>query len=444
MSTKLVSRETPDMSTDPKIPHAARFLTRPAARRKWSGTTWGMLGITSLVACLGCQSFKEHFNRVRPNNPVVGPAPPRLTLDDSQSDKAVSEIQQTAALSDGSSTGEIVRISQVSAITPDPIDDSAVVAVVNSNQILASDIFAPYSKQMQMMKEKMPEEQYVQAQRELLKRDLPSQIERTLLSHAMRTSLKQEQAEKLDGVLDQAFEEHVLSLLEKTESASSVELNEKLEKEGTSLAMLRKTFGKHQLAMQYLSTQSEVKAEIGRVELLEYYNNHLADYSFPSKVKWQEIRVSFNKHGGRNEALKVLNEAVQDLQAGKTFGEVAKKYSDGPTASLSGEWDWTTKGSLSDTEIDEQLFTMPVGGISKIMEASDRFRVVKVVAREDAHITPFEDLQLEIRKQILTELQKNKKQEVVAKLKQTATIETIFDNDPELAEAMRDFGKTGP
>ena len=87
---------------------------------------------------------------------------------------------------------------------------------------------------------------------------------------------------------------------------------------------------------------------------------------------------------------------------------------------------------------------MPVGGISKIMEASDRFRVVKVVAREDAHITPFEDLQLEIRKQILMELQKNKKQEVVAKLKQTATIETIFDNDPELAEAMRDFGKTGP
>ncbi len=430
------------MPTDPKIPHAARFLARSPHRKTWVRTGWGLIGVTSLVTCLGCQQIKEHFNRVRPNNPVVGPPPPRLTMDDSQAPAGqAGVITQTAALESGSKTGEVVPLAQFEILGQTEISESTVVAIVNSNQILAGDVFGAYSQQMEKMKAQLTPEQFAQAQRDLLKRDLPDHIERTLLAHALKTSLKQEQVEKLDQVLDEAFNEHVGKLLEKTGTGSAMELNEKLKKEGTSLDDLRKTFGKHQLAMQYLATESEVNIEIGRQELLDYYNAHLQDYSHPSRVKWQELRISFGENGGRNGALEKLNEAVKDLQEGVSFGEVAKKHSDGPTATLGGEWDWTIKGSLADEEVNNQLFTLPVGGISKIMETPDYFRVVRVVTREDAHITPFEELQLDIRGTIIEAAQRKKTEEVVARLKKSATIETIFDSDSELYEKMRAFGK---
>ncbi|MCA8986611.1 MAG: peptidyl-prolyl cis-trans isomerase [Planctomycetaceae bacterium] len=403
----------------------------------WAQTGCKILGVASLAAVLGCQQISEHFNRVRPNNPVVGPPPPRISLEDSPSSL---EQSPQLAMASGSRTGEIIPISQVVGSSSEPIEDSTVVAVVNSNQILASDIFSAYSRQLIAMKDKMPEDQFAIAKIELLKRDLPDHIERTLLSHALKTSLKQEQIEKLDSVLDQAFEEHVRKLLVKTGTTSALELDEKLKSEGTSLDDLRKTFGKHQLAMQYLSQHTEVQAEIGRVELLEYYNAHRADYSHPTRVKWQELRVSFAKHGGRTEALAELNKAVADLQAGKTFFEVAQKYSDGPTASNGGEWEWTTQGSLADEQVDETLFSLPLNGISRILESKDDFRVLRITAREDAHITRFEELQLEIRGKIMADLRKEKTNQVVQELKRTATIETIFDHDPELAKAMRDFG----
>ena len=98
---------------------------------------------------------------------------------------------------------------------------------------------------------------------------------------------------------------------------------------------------------------------------MAYYDAHRSDYDVPAEVKWQELEVSFTKHGGKKQAWDVFNQAVQELQSqhGENFNEVVKKYTDGPKPDNGGQMGWTHKGSLANKEIERALFELPVGQI---------------------------------------------------------------------------------
>lgn len=397
----------------------------------------GLFLLVCLSMCVGCQSIKERFDTVRPNNPVVGPAPPRISLEQTSADTlGYASISKDAKVASG-----VLTVSHDDNGKLATISDSQIVAMVNGNPILAGDIFVPYSKQFVVMRQQLTEEQFTQAQRELLKRDLPDSIERKLLAHALKTTLKQEQVDQLDTILDAAFKEHVSSLLIKTKTASARELELKLQADGTSLEDIRKTFGEQQLAMQYLSTKSEVFVQTGRVDLLNYYQENIDKFSHPAQVKWEEIRISFSPEDGRPAAIKKLQQVMHELEQGLSFDEVAKRYSDGATASNGGEWDWTRKGSLADKNTEQQLFSMKTNEISGVLESPNAFQILKVVHRKDARVTPFEDVQQGIKGIIVQQKRKEKTALVIENLKASADIETIFDNDPEIKALMRDFGK---
>lgn len=401
------------------------------------GFLFGAFLLCSMLLLSGCQQVKEQFGRVRPNNPVVGPAPPRLSVEENSKDAlGYAQISKDATVASG-----VLLASHDANGELKQIPDAQIVAMVNGDPILAGDIFGPYTKQMEMMRKQLPAEQFALAQRELLKRDLPDSIERTLLAHALKTTLKQEQIDQLDTILDNAFKEHVARLLVKTKTASARELDLKLQADGTSLEQLRKTFGAQQLAMQYLSTESEVHVQLGRVDLLKFYNENIEKYTHPAQVEWQEIRVSFDQNNGRSGAIEKLNQAVSELQQGKDFAEVAREYSDGATASNGGTWEWTRQGSLADKKIEQMLFKMKKGQVSQVIESPGYFQILKITDRKDAKVTPFEQVQQNIQGEIYKLKKKKKTAQVIEKLKASADIETIFDNDPEIKAAMRDFGK---
>lgn len=193
--------------------------------------------------------------------------------------------------------------------------------------------------------------------------------------------------------------------------------------------------------MQYLATESQVNVQLGRVDLLNYYRENLDRFSHPTRVKWQEIRVSITPQQDRRAAVMKLNEVVKKLQEGVAFPDVAREYSDGPTASQGGNWDWTKEDSLADVELNKELFSLPTGAISRIIETDKYFRIIRVVEREDAHVTPFEKLQDGLREEIRSKKRHEKTAEVLRKLNETAVIQTIFDDDPALAEEMRKIGE---
>ncbi len=397
-----------------------------------------ILGLSLLA---GCDSLRTS----RVDNPVMPEAPPRVAL---QND---SEYSGDAYINDpldpkvnGVKPGEAVPVSYSNSTSTGENDFGHVVATVNGEPIFAADVLARYGTNLAKVKAEAPPFQYRQLRDGLLKRDLNDHIDRVLLVQQLKSTLEPAQMEQVEIQLGDLFEKEIDKLMERFGANSKVELHQMLHENNMTLATLKEAFTNQRLAMEYLRQKVDVPQKIGREELYAYYQKNIDDYKIQSKVRWQQILVSHKEHGGKEAAKNVLVKAIDELRRDIAFDEVAKKYSDGPTANNGGNWDWTEPGSLEDTEIERALFELPVGSkrsISRVFEREDDFQLVRVVERQDTGFTKFEVVQNEIRDKLLALAREEQSKSVIAELREEAVIETEFDaeNKPTVRSVL--FGQ---
>ncbi len=165
-------------------------------------------------------------------------------------------------------------------------------------------------------------------------------------------------------------------------------------------------------------------------QMTHYYETHKDDFTTPAKVRWEELTVSKAKYAGKNEALAAIARmGNRVLVGGEPFAEVAKQSSDGFTAMKGGLRDWVSKGSLTDKEIDEALFSpnLPVGKLSQIIETPQDYNIVRIVQRVDRKTEEFTEAQDKIRKKITEERTERQFREYLERLEKRTPIWTIFD-----------------
>lgn len=389
------------------------------------------------------------------DNPVLGPPPPRLEsamkqqklnhaaiasrakdrqkvlegdFEDSENpfETPVITASSSSTTATGSTTSAVSRIEE----TDDFLADSTVVAMVNGTPLFVSDVIGVYDFQLKQAEQRMKPEEYKKLRRALVKRDLKGHIERQLLIHEMKSTLKKEQLDQLQQHLVTAFEEERIPELQKGLGVNSPqELEEKLNQQGRSLYSEKDLFIKQQSAIQFMAVRARATDDYSREEVLARYRANIKDYEVPSKVRWQRIRITYAKHGGKDQAVGVLDEVIHKLQAGEDFGELAKKYSDGTRAEKNGQWGWTRRGSLAEPEIEKALFELPIGQTSQVFETSAAFQIVKVNDRKEAGHIPFADVQGKLEQSMISEARMKATTEILEKLHAKAVIETMFDLD---------------
>jgi hypothetical protein len=163
-------------------------------------------------------------------------------------------------------------------------------------------------------------------------------------------------------------------------------------------------------------------------ELLAYYREHLADYEHPARARWEELTVYFSSTKSKREAWnKLATLGNQVLQGRLPFAEAAKRGSDGVTASEGGEREWIQPGTLACEKLDRAVFGLPVGRLSPIIESEQGFHIIRVVERQDAHRTPFTEVQDDIRKQFNDEHFQKCVQDYIAQLKKRTRVWSYYD-----------------
>ena len=376
-----------------------------------------------LISLTGCGGLNV-FNSVKVDNPVVGPPPPRVErpYDRFTSDEPVyPDTNQVRQVRHDPQTGQL-------GSGGDELSGSQVVASVMGAPIFASEVLERYALELSRVQDQYPPAQYRELRKSLLIRDLPVHIERKLLVQSLRSTLQKEQIEMFEKHLDGLFLKEVDRLKQELGVHSTHELETKLKNEQkTSLSNLRDAFANQRMAMEYLATKSKPQRQIGRPDLLRYYDDHLDDYAIPAQVKWQQVLIDFNKHGGKRRAFEIVENVVQELKNNADVGDVARWYSDGPKASRGGHWDWIPRGSLNNRQIEKMLFELPVGEISQVIVGEHAYHLVKTNAREQAGFRKFEEVQNEIEKHLRKEMRAKATQKVLDELRENAVIETIFD-----------------
>lgn len=375
--------------------------------------------ILSLIAAAGCNGG----NRYKAENPVMPNAPPRRM--------AMRGVDATA--SDESAIAPVASWDD-NATAAQELSGSQVAATVNSRPIFVSDVLDRYQARLDTARGQMSPAEYRRLRLALLERDLPKMIENRLLVDALKSTLKPEQIEQMQTQLDRMFQLQVEQWKAKFGVGTLHEVEIELAREGASLHALKEEFANQTMAREYLKAKSNLKTDVSREELIAEYKTRLDSFAHPARVRWQELEIEFSEHGGRRGATEVLTEAVNALRNSVPFSEVAQRYSDGPTASQGGVRDWVDEGSLADSELEQTLFELPIGGVSQIFDKNGRFQIVRVLERQAAHYTPFEEVQDQLEQEILEREREQAFETVLSDLKKDALIITMFD-EPERVSA---------
>jgi parvulin-like peptidyl-prolyl isomerase len=379
------------------------------------------LGLLAVVlgVLVGCGTVQRPKNE----NPVLQAPPRRLSFDDS---RAVDHPGEH------SSSPEIrqVRLREADADEA-KVFNAKVVARVNGAPVFAGEVLERWGPVLKTAQGRLPAEDFIELRDAIVQVNLRGHIERKLLAERMRSSLKPDQIKQLEAHVDRLFEKEIDKLKAQMEVSTRTELELALNERGTTLDAYKEGFVTQRLAIEYVGAHIERPPPLTRPDLVAYYQAHLDEYKIPARVLWQHVQVTWNARVGREEAERKIEEARKALLRGEPFEAVARRLSDGPTASDGGRWDWTNRGSLAEQKLEEVLFTLPVGQVSSIIEGRSAFHLVKVLDRQAESRRPFAELQDEIAQKLEAERRNNLPEKFVEQLYQEAIIETSYDLSPD-------------
>lgn len=323
-----------------------------------------------------------------------------------------------------------------------PDDAAAVVAVVGQSRILAGDLLPRVDARLQEISasaSQPPSErelQYVRAMifRSLLNQSIQLKVlrESFLLSQiGTQTADKRRDAEhRLQTRANQMFQESELPRLKKKFNVQTVtEVDQQLRASGSSYELARQDFIDQMLAHLYRSEAIPQNPPVALIEIHNYYNDNREDYQVQAQARWEQLTADFARCGSRAAAEQLITEMGREAYFGGSMQSVAKQKSQEPFAARGGLHDWTTRGSLASTELDRQIFSLPLGVMSEVIEDETGLHIVRVLERKEAGLRSITDVQDDIRE----ELKKRKIDEAIRKVTQEmgqrVPVWTLFPED---------------
>jgi len=301
--------------------------------------------------------------------------------------------------------------------------------------ILASEVL-PAAEEMAA---RIPEAEREFARKAFAVKLLRGHIETKLIYQDALRTIPAERLPEIEKQIGEHFEkEEVPKRIEKAGVGSRRELDEKLQSLGTSLERTKRAFVQRMLAMQWLRQQNDLDPDISYDEMLDYYEKHLADFETPARARWEHLTVRIPRYTDGSEAYNKLAHMGNQLIEGVPMTDVLAAQPDGTPECQGGAQGWITKGSLEVSKtVEEAIFGLPVGRFSRIFQDKDGFHIVRVLEREGAERTPFHEAQAEIREK-LRELRRQEQVEAyLARLREQIPVWTVFDDDPEVAQLIR-------
>jgi parvulin-like peptidyl-prolyl isomerase len=321
---------------------------------------------------------------------------------------------------------------ELTAVQSDTVTEGAgrrvgrgeVAATVNGRPIFADDVLQPVSRQLAEAEKHLPPEVVRKQRSSLIEKMIQPHIERELLLQALRTKVKEEQLTQIQKHIDVEFDEELREKLKASGMSTPGEFEVHLRRAGSSLEIYKTNYRNQRLAQQYMQSQATHKQTgFDRPDMIDHWKGNPEKYAIPGRVKWQQIRLTNSKHGGKQKTQQLADEIVAALENGGDFAELARQHSDGATASAGGRWDWTNAGSLASKELDQALFEMPVGEEFAMIESKEAINIILVLDRQEAGTMAFESVQTDIKNELKAAAQMKFIKELLAELRENATIE---------------------
>ncbi len=270
----------------------------------------------------------------------------------------------------------------------------------------------------------------------LIAERLPALIQNHLVLEDVRRKVPAKNLPDLKMQFIESFEkDEAPRMMKALKVETRKEFVNKLREMGRSIDQVRNSYIDRTLARAWVAQRVKDDKEITHEEMLAWYEAHRSEYEFEAKARWEQIAIAYGAKRTKAQAWAELGRLGNMLLDGAAFADVARKHSEGATAKQGGLRDWTTKGSLVSAELDEALFSLPVGQLSRRIETDGEFHIIRVLERRSAGRVPFVEAQVGIKTK-LRDMRRNAKLEAyLNKVKEQSKVHTILDDMPDAKTA---------
>jgi peptidyl-prolyl cis-trans isomerase SurA len=149
-----------------------------------------------------------------------------------------------------------------------------------------------------------------------------------------------------------------------------------------------------------LITQLVMRQEVGEHlqvtpgEMERYYEQHKQDYTQPEGVKLSEILISADSDdAAKVAAAKTKADDMEvRLHAGGDFAQLARSFSDGPTAASGGDLGQFRRNALAKV-LEDATFSLKAGQFTDPILTRQGYVILKVVQHTDSGPAPYKDVQ---------------------------------------------------
>lgn len=180
------------------------------------------------------------------------------------------------------------------------------------------------------------------------------------------------------------------------------ELQKAAEQQGVSFEDYKQNIKNQIITQQVIQREVGPKISITPEDEKKFYEEHQKELDRPETVRLSEILVPTAPKAKEGEAAgdetaetiaaaqKKAEEALAAIKKGEKFEDVAKTYSEGPTAAQGGDLGDFKRGTLA-KQLEDRVFGMKKDDVTEPIRTKQGYVILKVTAHQAGGVPPLTD-----------------------------------------------------
>ncbi len=254
--------------------------------------------------------------------------------------------------------------------------------------------------------------------KEIREKALQSLINRELMYYEAKKKGLKVSKEEIDKLIDELIKQY----------GSKDKIEKLLKEAGLTLDEYRKELEKRILVDRLLN--EHIKVNLTEEDLKKYYEENKNKFKEPAsvKVRYIYIKVDPTDPKGRLKAKEKAEKAYKEILEGKDFGDVAYKYSEDLSRIKGGDIGFIHKGRFP-SQIEDEIYKLKVGEVSKIIETDIGFHIVKIEDKRPERLVPFDEIKEKLKKELTQSIQEKKYEEMINDAKKDLKVEIYEEGE---------------
>ncbi len=188
---------------------------------------------------------------------------------------------------------------------------------------------------------------------------------------------------------------------------------------------LEKEISKNLAIRKLIDGKFASKISVSNEEIESFYNDNKEEYEVPERIRARHILIRTDQEAGDGKKAKArekIEEVKSKLEDGEDFSELAKEYSEDPSAESGGDLGYFSKGQMVES-FDKAAFDMESGEISDIVETQFGYHLIKVEDRKQEGVQDLEEVEESIRENLEREKMVQELEPYIESLRQKYPVE---------------------